>query len=335
MDSDRPLIMLPKAIKRMLPEERTLIDRERVTLLLVCYLPISSLDVLANILGFSIKQPLLFTYTHGAFFIIILSLLALYLTKKIRISTCLIGFTLSGQIKVSIEMIHVAFTPTMDEQMLILANMVLLLFNAMVSMAAALRWNTLTMSAITIVTYIVCVVVSGSESLACFMAVFCISFFFVGVAGWISADNVRILKRENVELKKGEAELLSLLKLKKNDLQTFISLASKKYPTDGLSLLIENLDNHSRHNLLTNIDFYLKDRKADLGRLETTFPEFTPSELRICRLILQGKKLSDICIMLDKSESNVNSQRANMRKKLGLTSSDNLAQALQQRVDNN
>lgn len=53
---------------------------------------------------------------------------------------------------------------------------------------------------------------------------------------------------------------------------------------------------------------------------------------KICQLILRDKKLGEICSILNKSESNINTQRGNIRKKLGLQPTDNLQKALEKRV---
>ena len=53
-------------------------------------------------------------------------------------------------------------------------------------------------------------------------------------------------------------------------------------------------------------------------------PDLTHSELEICRLIVQGKKLDDIARLLNKSTSNINTQRSNIRRKLELKAEDNL-----------
>lgn len=77
---------------------------------------------------------------------------------------------------------------------------------------------------------------------------------------------------------------------------------------------------------------YLKSRDTDLKLIDKAFPELTPSEKEICQLILQGRKIGDICAALGKTGTNVNSQRANMRRKLALRPSDNLLKALRQRI---
>ena len=61
------------------------------------------------------------------------------------------------------------------------------------------------------------------------------------------------------------------------------------------------------------------------------FPELTASGREVCRLILQDKKLGEICAILDKKESNINSTRMHIRRKLNMQPSDNLRKVLQER----
>lgn len=68
-------------------------------------------------------------------------------------------------------------------------------------------------------------------------------------------------------------------------------------------------------------------------RIEQTFPDLTSSERNIAQLILRGCKLDSICMILNKTESNVNTQRANIRRKLGLQPTDSLYEALKARMD--
>lgn len=62
-------------------------------------------------------------------------------------------------------------------------------------------------------------------------------------------------------------------------------------------------------------------------------PELSPSERKICLLILQGKKLGEICRTLDKTENNVNAHRSHIRSKLELKTSENLKEALEKRIE--
>lgn len=61
-------------------------------------------------------------------------------------------------------------------------------------------------------------------------------------------------------------------------------------------------------------------------------PTLTASERAICKLILQGKTLKEICDTLGKTESNVTSQRAHIRRKLNMTRQDELRSVLRRKV---
>ena len=75
--------------------------------------------------------------------------------------------------------------------------------------------------------------------------------------------------------------------------------------------------------------------KAEKSSLVETFTEFTPTEIEVARLILLDKKLKEICIIMGKSETNINSVRSHIRKKMGLGPNDILKEALESRVKTN
>lgn len=327
------LMMFPPQLRRMYEQETSSFNRQRYMLLFLFYIPVTLFAVIAEAVGMTGPTDSFFNYTHAEYIISAIILITLFFTKKISVSTCLALFTAIGQLTISIEMIYVAFTPTEYNKMLIVANIVLLAMNAMVSMTVYLRWNTLILGVITIVTYVACMLITGDDAMRSFLILFLITFSMISIFGlWVAKISYK-LEQEYTQLKKNNAELLHILRLKKDDVMTYISLASEKHSHDGLRVMMDRLDKKSMHNLLTNVELYLKNRDTDLKIIEKCFPELTTSERDICRLILQGKKLGEICTMLDKSESNINSQRANMRRKLGLQSSDNLMEKLQLRLD--
>lgn len=59
--------------------------------------------------------------------------------------------------------------------------------------------------------------------------------------------------------------------------------------------------------------------------------DLTNSEIQICKLVLQDKSLKEICILLDKTESNITSQRSHIRKKLNMDRKDDLKRTLELR----
>lgn len=320
-------------IRRLLSKERTLIGRQRLALLLFCYVPVTFLGIIAIFIGVTGPTEKFFNYTHAGFAVAAVTALYLFFSRKTDVASCLTAITLIGQTTLTIEMIHLACEPTHYNLMVIVANTVLLALNTMISMAALLERNTMILGVATILTYIACTIVSGNEILKNFLVLFIISFSLVGAVGLLVAKSTRNLEKENTQLIKDEYEMLHMLRLKKDEVRAFVAIASKKQSHDITKALLERMDKKSRHNLITNVEEYLLTRATDLDIIEKAFPELTPSEREICRLVLQGKKLGEICLVLGKNESNINSQRANARRKLGLKPSDNLQKKLQERLD--
>lgn len=263
-----------RTLKSIRARENTVIDRQRLSFLLICYIPITLLGILANLFGITEPTDDFFNYTHGIQIIGGSIIMYLYLKRKTSIRVCLSNYTDIGQLIISSEMIYSALQNTEYYKALILANMVLLTLNTMVSMAAYLKWNTIFLGITTILTYIACCIICEDEILQSFIMVFTLSYTFVGTVGVYVTGTSKRLENENKELRQGEAELLSILRVKKNDVKAYITLASDKYSDDDTRVLLNTLDKKSRHNLLTNVSNYIKARKTDLNIIERVFPDF-------------------------------------------------------------
>lgn len=324
-------ISLP--VRRLFSQEPDTIGRQRLALLLFGYLPVTVFGIIAIFIEVTGPTASFFNYTHGGFLIAGAIMLYMFLSRRIRVAACLSAFTVLGQLTLTVEMIYLALSPTQYNLMVIVANTVLLALNTMISMAALLERNTLILGAATIATYIACTVISGDGILRNFLVLFIISFTIVGLVGLLVAKSTHNMEEEIIRLKKGEAELLTLLRMKKDEVKAYVSLTSKKYSHEGTRELLESFDKKARRNLIVNVEEYLMARNTDLETIKKALPELTPSEREICQLILQGKKLGEISIILNKTESNINTHRANMRRKLGLQPTDNLQEKLQERIN--
>lgn len=334
---------------RFFPSEPTIVDKERLALLLFCYLPIMLVGVATNFLGLTQPSAPFFNYTHTLCLIVAAVALLLFCLRKINMAVCLGAFTIIGQSILGVEMIFCAMQQTNYYNFLIIANTVLLALNTMASLAAYLKINTIFLALSTIGVYIACAFIADSNILKSFIVVFAVAFFFVCFAGVMVATTTKHLETSNDKLEKDnsklekdnqnyrreEQEILQILHLRKSEVMAYLSLASQRHDYDSASVLFERLDSKSRHYLFSNVEDYIKTRTIDLETIKKVFPKFSPSEREICRLILLGKKLGEICFLLKKNESNVNSQRANMRRKLGLQPTDNLQKELEERFSAN
>lgn len=327
----RQRLLLP--IRNLFFRQETTVDRLRLALMLFCYAPINIVSMVANILGLSGPDAVAFKYFQVAVLAAVAVFLILFFKRRISVSVCLSLFAISSQAVLTAYMLYYSFSPTDENLLLIEANTVKLAMNIVGMAAAMMTIMTITLSVASAAVYAACVLISGDAALGGLLPGFVVSLFFISLGGLWIGRVTRNLEAENTQLKKGEAELLHILRLKRDEVKAFLTLASKQHPGDGTRTLLEALDRKHMQNLIDNVENYLAEKDTDLKTIETAFPELTPSEREICRLVLQGKKQGEICAILKKNESNVNSQRANVRRKLGLQPQDNLREKLQARLE--
>ncbi len=98
-----------RTLKSIRARENTVIDRQRLSFLLICYIPITLLGILANLFGITEPTDDFFNYTHGIQIIGGSIIMYLYLKRKTSIRVCLSNYTDIGQLIISSEMIYSAY----------------------------------------------------------------------------------------------------------------------------------------------------------------------------------------------------------------------------------
>ncbi len=105
----------------------------------------------------------------------------------------------------------------------------------------------------------------------------------------------------------------------------------KEKDNDNAGNLMERLDPELRQNIINNASEHLKREELNNLMWDELCADLTNSEIQICKLVLQDKSLKEICILLDKTESNITSQRSHIRKKLNMDRKDDLKRTLELR----
>lgn len=236
------------------------------------------------------------------------------------------------QIFTSIEMILSASFPSDYALKLIIADVVILAVNILFSLIAYLKYLPPLLAATSIVVIWTCALITDDSSLKNFSVLFTLIFINTAILGIKMINNLNLIKAENDDLKREEQEILSVLRLKRSGVKAFTELAKREHDTKDTAQYLDIMGVVARQNLIDNVKEYMWQKRAEMLDTKHTFPELSPSEQEICNLIVQGKKQSEICIMLNKKESNITAQRTNIRRKLGLKPTDDLKEALQQRV---
>ena len=95
--------------------------------------------------------------------------------------------------------------------------------------------------------------------------------------------------------------------------------------------LLSRLISEQQQNILDRAAEQLKTSELSKKAWDLVCADLTNSEKQICQMVLEGKMLKEICIELNKSESNITSQRSHIRKKLNMDRKDDLKRELEKR----
>lgn len=95
--------------------------------------------------------------------------------------------------------------------------------------------------------------------------------------------------------------------------------------------LLSRLSSEQQQNILDRAAEQLKTSELSKKAWNLVCADLTNSEKQICQMFLEGKMLKEICIELNKSESNITSQRSHIRKKLNMDRKDDLKRELEKR----
>ena len=287
--------------------------------------------ICCNLAGMAGPEAIVFVCLNTAHLIITVLLLTGYLLRRISLTVALVLLATVTQLEISAEMIYCALTPSDYHYMLIVGNMALSGIVIMFALVAYLKYLPYLLGAMSIGTYTTCMLITKSP-LANFHLLFVLVFIVICLLGNRLIKNIRHLNSENETLRKEEEELLQFLDTDKEEIATLIALSHNHSDNWGKTEgLLDSLNEDRRRTIMENVSAYRLQKETEMEVIDDIFSDLTPSEREICRLILQGKKLRDICTILGKTETNVNSTRAHIRKKLGLQSSDNLRKALMER----
>lgn len=285
----------------------------------VCFLFTTFVELFyipANILGLNdYHHSLIFdayNWLH-LFFVIILQIL--FWTNTLSTKASIYTFFTAIAIKLSAESLYELFT-TGVYGVHILGNFTIILILA--SVAIAVRLSKLAIIIMTILTLglaIFCIA-SPLHHILRVMRIFFVGYMFIlYVIAFDSKNATKGLRMPNRITKEEQSAIDMLINLNESDKEKVYSLLSR-------------LSSTQQEELLNNIKDYYHQQYIETVNLLSICPSLTPSEVEICKLILIGKSLKEICFSLHKTPSNITSQRTHIRKKLNLVKQDDLRTSL-------
>ncbi|WP_300729741.1 hypothetical protein [uncultured Bacteroides sp.] len=255
--------------------------------------------------------------------------------KAISINPALDTLLLFIQARLCFIMMHCTVgSSAHPSDALVILHLCMCVFLLFFAVAAHLIWCPIILSVTSIAAYGFCIYQLDSHTLEVFFPIYIIFTALVTVFGLRMVYSVHTMEEENTALKEESQHIAEELELDNDELLVLLELSSKTCPEeDRLKELLSMMRENSRIRLIKAVDAYMKMKDTQDDILRKVFPEMTPSELTICRLILRGKKMGEICTILNKTTGNITSQRAHIRSKLGLKPADDLLKALEDRVN--
>lgn len=156
-------------------------------------------------------------------------------------------------------------------------------------------------------------------------ALFAIKAFFVGfmMIGYVATYNMKAMT-------KGLRQPSELTKEERKALEMLAALKDMNYDKSGN--LMERLSPEMRQRIVKHASEHIRKEEIEKAAWDQICGELTNSEKEICKLVLQGRSLKEICIELNKSESNITSQRSHIRRKLNLDRKEDLRRTLELRI---
>lgn len=315
-------------LRDFLLREVSFIGRQRL-MTLIFYESILIVGLVFNITGLTGIDSPLFLRTNVLFLLSVVALFVLYACRVMPLKTCLYATTITSHLFLSAETVVLVSHGSDFTDHIAFANIILLALNCLYSTMSYLKWNPLLLGGMTsaVCVYSMCRMESA-EPLRDFFLLILISFIMMSFCGERLVANSALLNSENVKFRRDEQELLFLFRMKRPQMRAYIHLGRKTYSPAIAERLFNELSPETTRNIIANVLSYANESKTTLKKLKKSLPSLTPSEREICMLIIQGKKQGEICRLLSKSKTNINTQRVHIRKKLALLPQDNLYEAL-------
>jgi len=287
------------------------------------------LGITVNLVGISGPQDTFFVYINILHLILTFSIYFLFRAGKISLVRSLSLLFLITEFEIVAEMINCAIHNTAYHIDLILGNMVLLaILQVLILVAYLPRISYVTASA-TVITFFCCSIITNHNSLINFLPIMALIWLFITWMGIRLIKNVSLLQQEHSGLKDEQQIMFDFLRMDKNQWKAITALAKEnKLPPQQTNLLMSLLTINARRNIVDNVKQMIEQESIDYEIINERLPMLAKGEKDICRLILQGKSISEISAILGKTTSNITCRRTKIRAKLGLKKEDNLHEVL-------
>ena len=309
--------------------ESTIIGRQR----LVFFLAVSVMSIVLTMSSFALhpKTPAL-TFVDVSTVIITALLMFLYFKDKINIRLSITAVFILLQLELSAQKITFATIGTPEANALILQASFLSLLLITLSLVCFLKYSPTIISVISIFTYMLCLTIDSNIVLKTFLPVYLVVLIGAIFYDIFTVRAVMNMEVENTNLRQEIMEFFYATGLDEESLSDIARISRESGKSDGMRELLSRMDPSIRARLVGGLSAIRQEEDASRKSIMAAFPMLTPAQVTICQLILQDKKLAEICKITGKSEGNITSQRSRIRSILELGPDDVLKDVLSERL---
>lgn len=274
------------------------------------------------------SEPVVLYFLLGAWFVTLVVTVGLIL-NKVSFQYALLTTILSFSLELLVEMIVSTLNPTEYNLQIIICDLLLIGSLSVYSMSIYQRILPSILTTLGLLSYTFSMIHTGSEAMYSYFGLFLFVFIMMCAFSEYYTYRWNQLETENKKYHDEEEELLRTLKLNREPIKAYLKLSTSKNISDDITeQLLERLDVGAQKNLVKVMTMYINNLRTKRDYIEQTFPELSATERELVQFILQGKKTSEIVEAWGKSATTISTHRVNIRKKLGLSSNEKLADAL-------
>ena len=309
--------------------ESTIRGRQR----LVFFLAVSVMSIVLTMSSFALhpKTPAL-TFVDVSTVIITALLMFLYFKDKINIRLSITAVFILLQLELSAQKITFATIGTPEANALILQASFLSLLLITLSLVCFLKYSPTIISVISIFTYMLCLTIDSNIVLKTFLPVYLVVLIGAIFYDIFTVRAVMNMEVENTNLRQEIMEFFYATGLDEESMSDIARISRESGKSDGMRELLSRMDPSIRARLVGGLSAIRQEEDASRKSIMAAFPMLTPAQVTICQLILQDKKLAEICKITGKSEGNITSQRSRIRSILELGPDDVLKDVLSERL---
>lgn len=252
----------------------------------------------------------------------------LYLMQRMSLRVAISTFGIVTQLVESARIVYVAMERPAGFEETIVFNQIISLALIIYLVMAAVRHIPSVVALMSIATIVAAYLCTDKAISRQIVVIFIIVEIFTCVLGDMIRRGIRTLQRENDDYHTTQNHLLSTFRMTKTELLAYLQLGRGGKSDRDINDFFDHIGERTEANLIRAVEQRVALRKMKHADISATFPNFTPTEREVCRLIIGGKTIVEIAGILNKNTNNISSVRIHIRKKLGLAIGKDLREAL-------